>query len=137
MVASLRNAVPEILCSDNVDMNAAVSALAHREVRLFVPPAMFAVAALVLGLTTGPVLAQDVAAGREKSAVCVACHGTDGVSVNREWPNLAGQQYDYMVKHLRKFRDGIRNDPLMEPVARTLTDTDINDLAAYFAALRR
>lgn len=118
-------------------MNAAVSALAHREVRLFVPQAIFAVAVLVFGLTTGPVLAQDVAAGEQKSAVCVECHGADGISANREWPNLAGQKYDYMVKHLRKFRDGIRNDPLMEPVARTLTDKDINDLAAYFAAIRR
>lgn len=109
-----------------------------------VPPVLDSVArtalvaaALALGLMTTPVSAQDAAAGKEKSAVCVACHGPDGVSANREWPNLAGQKYDYMVKHLRKFRDGIRNDPLMEPVARTLTDKDINDLAAYYAAIGR
>lgn len=84
-----------------------------------------------------PVLAQDAAAGKEKSSACVECHGENGLSGNREWPNLAGQKYEYMVKHLRKFRDGIRTDPLMEPVARTLTDKDINDLAAYYASLRR
>jgi cytochrome c553 len=98
--------------------------------------ALVLVVTLVLGLVTAPVSAQDAAAGKEKSAACVACHGPEGVSANREWPNLAGQKYDYMVKHLRKFRDGIRNDPLMEPVARTLTDKDINDLAAYYAAIR-
>lgn len=97
---------------------------------------MLAYAVLGWSVAAVPVWAQDAAAGKEKSSACVECHGVDGVSPNREWPNLAGQKYEYMVKHLRKFRDGIRTDPLMEPVARTLTDQDINDLAAYYSAIR-
>lgn len=122
-------------------MNNAVSASAPAPAPapalVFVKWGRCAIIALALGAVAVPGFAQDMAAGKEKSAVCVACHGQDGVSANREWPNLAGQKYDYMVKHLRKFRDGIRTDPLMEPVARTLTDKDINDLAAYYAAIGR
>lgn len=76
-------------------------------------------------------------AGREKAAACVECHGADGHSPDREWPNLAGQKPDYLIKQMRKFRDGIRHNPLMSPVAATLSNEDINDLAAWFAALKR
>ncbi len=77
----------------------------------------------------------DAAAGKDKAAACVECHGADGRSPNREWPNLAGQKPDYLIKQMRKFRDGIREDPLMSPVAATLSNEDINDLAAWFAGL--
>lgn len=77
----------------------------------------------------------DPAAGRKKAAACVECHGADGRSPNREWPNLAGQKPDYLIKQMRKFRDGMRQDPLMSPVAATLSNEDINDLAAWFATL--
>ena len=73
-------------------------------------------------------------AGAGKAAVCVACHGMNGNSVNPEWPSLAGQQARYSARQLKLFRDGKRADPLMSPMATPLTDEDIADLAAYYAA---
>lgn len=77
----------------------------------------------------------DAAAGKEKSSLCAACHGAEGVSTNDLWPNLAGQKFGYLVKQLKAFRDGSRTDPMMAPMAANLSDEDINDLAAYFSSL--
>jgi cytochrome c553 len=78
----------------------------------------------------------DRAAGERKAAACVECHGAQDGSPNAEWPNLAGQKADYLIKQMRKFRDGIRTDPLMSEAAKGLSNDDINDLAAYYATLK-
>lgn len=80
--------------------------------------------------------AGDAAAGKAKSAPCAACHGPDGNSVNPEWPNLAGQFPEYIVKQLQDFKSGARKNPLMSPQATALSVQDMEDLAAYFAGLR-
>ena len=92
-------------------------------------------AIVVLGL--GAAQAADVAAGRQKSIRCVSCHGAEGISVHELWPNLAGQNREYLARQLRRFRKGTRTDPWMSPMARGLTDQDIEDLAAYFSTLER
>jgi len=79
-------------------------------------------------------LAGDVAAGKAKSAICASCHGATGKSLNPMWPNLAGQKEQYLAKQIKAFRDGIRKDPMMAPMVAALSDDDIADLAAYFAA---
>ena len=71
-------------------------------------------------------------AGAAKAAVCAACHGANGNSVNPEWPNLAGQGVAYTTEQLKLFRAGHRNNLVMYPLAMALTDEDIRDLAAYF-----
>ena len=73
-------------------------------------------------------------AGATKAAVCTACHGPNGNSVNPEWPNLAGQNAAYTREQLAMFKAGKRNNPLMAPIVATLTEQDFADLAAYFAA---
>jgi len=73
-------------------------------------------------------------AGQAKSATCVACHGVDGNSANPEWPSLAGQHSSYVVKQLKHFKAGDRQNPLMMPMAAPLSDEDMADLAAYFGA---
>jgi cytochrome c553 len=78
----------------------------------------------------------DAAAGRTKAAACAACHGKEGTSVNPQWPNLAGQQSEYLTTALKSYRSGTRPDPLMTGQAKALNDSDIDDLAAYFAASR-
>jgi len=88
---------------------------------------------LALAIATGPAAAGDAALGSQKAAVCGACHGMTGSSVNPEWPSLAGQPASYIVGQLRQFRDGARVNPLMTPMAVALTDTDMADLAAHFA----
>lgn len=88
----------------------------------------------LLGLS-GSVLAGDAAAGKTKAASCAGCHGAAGVSSNPMWPNLAGQQSGYLVKQMKAFRDGTRNDPMMSPMAKPLSDADIDNLAAYYNSL--
>ena len=89
---------------------------------------------LTFAVLSSSVLAADIEAGKAKSATCVACHGPTGVSSNPLWPNLAGQHEAYLAKQIKAFRDGERNDPLMAPMVAALTDEDIANLAAYFAA---
>jgi len=73
-------------------------------------------------------------AGQTKSMTCVACHGVDGNSVNPEWPSIAGQHETYMIRQLKAFRDGTRQNVLMSPMAVGLTDQDIEDLAAWYSS---
>ena len=79
--------------------------------------------------------AGDAAAGKAKSAVCAACHGPAGISANDIWPNLAGQKAGYLVAQMKAFRDGQRKNPMMSPMAAPLSDTDIDNLAAYYSSL--
>lgn len=73
-------------------------------------------------------------AGAGKAAVCAACHGPGGNSSNPEWPKLAGQHATYVYDQLRILKAGVRPAPVMNPQAATLSDQDMRDLAAYFAA---
>jgi len=82
---------------------------------------------------SGP--AQAAAAGKAKAAACAACHGAGGVSPNPVWPNLAGQHEAYLVNALKAYRTGTRQNPMMAGMAKGLSDTDIGQLAAYFASL--
>ena len=76
----------------------------------------------------------SVEAGRAKAATCAACHGADGNSVTPDWPMLAGQHASYIVRQLEAFKDGERTDVTMKPFADLLSDQDMLDVAAYFAA---
>ena len=82
------------------------------------------------------------ALGKAKAASCAACHGSgglrnpgkDGISAGQAWPNLAGQNADYLTGALKSFKDGSRNHAVMTSVAKTLSDPDIDNLAAYYAS---
>jgi cytochrome c553 len=74
----------------------------------------------------------SVEEGQAKSNTCVACHGPTGNSPNPEWPNIAGQHAPYILKQLQAFKSGARQNPLMTPIAMTLSEDDMADLAAYF-----
>ncbi len=93
-----------------------------------------AIAATVM--MAAPVFAGDVAAGKAKSMMCAACHGTTGVSAVPMYPNLAGQKEMYLAKQLKDFKSGKRNDPTMKGMAAPLSDADIANLAAYYASLK-
>ena len=88
---------------------------------------------LVLVIAAGPAGAGDAALGAQKAAVCAACHGMTGSSVNPEWPSLAGQPAAYIVAQLRQFQQGTRVNPLMTPMAAPLGEADMADLAAHFS----
>jgi cytochrome c553 len=78
--------------------------------------------------------AADVEAGRRKSAPCATCHGPDGNAVLPGTPSLAGQPTFFTHWQLIKYRDGRRQDPQMSPFAQNLSDADMGDLAAFYAA---
>ena len=88
----------------------------------------------LLSMFAAPALAGDAAAGAQKSAVCGACHGATGSSINPEWPNLAGQHESYIAAQLALFKQGARDNPLMMPNAALLSDQDMQDLGAHFAS---
>lgn len=87
-----------------------------------------------LALSSSQVWAEGSAEeGQTKAAPCVACHGVNGNSANPEWPSLAGQSAPYVIKQLKAFKSGERQNPLMTPMAQPLSDDDIEDLAAYYS----
>jgi cytochrome c553 len=79
--------------------------------------------------------AGDVKAGRTKALMCQACHGLDGLSKAPDAPNIAAQIEPYIVAQLQAFKSGARKNDAMSVVTPSLSDTDIEDLAAYFSAI--
>ena len=84
---------------------------------------------------TSALPAGSVEAGATKAAVCSACHGANGNSVNAEWPSLAGLGADYIAEQLKNFKDGKRSNPVMMPIVANLSADDFADLGAYFDSL--
>ena len=71
-----------------------------------------------------------------KAVVCAACHGPQGISTNPIWPNLAGQNEQYLVKQLKEMKLGKqRIAPTMTAMIANLNDQDMDDLAAYYAKM--
>jgi len=94
------------------------------------------VCACVMAATGAPpAAAGDVKAGRQKALQCQTCHGLDGQAKLPDAPNLAGQTDVYLAKALKDYRGGARKNDMMSLVVRNLTDADIADLAAYYAAI--
>jgi len=92
------------------------------------------ITSVCLMLCAGPVLAGDYEAGKEKAAACVACHGPDGNKpITPDIPRLGGQYYDYLVHSLKAYRSGARENAMMGPMAKPLTDQEIKDVAWYFS----
>ena len=92
------------------------------------------VAPFLLALPTIVVAKGDAASGQKKSATCTACHGETGLSVDPNYPNLAGQYQDYMIKALSDYRSGKRTNVIMANFVGQLSNQDIEDLAAWFSS---
>lgn len=91
----------------------------------------------LLALTGLAQAAGNAEAGKDKAAVCIACHMTDGNSVNPPWPKLAGQHAEYLKNQLVYFKSKARVEPLMEPMVASLSEEDMADLAAFFSTQAR
>jgi len=98
--------------------------------------AFTAAAFLSSSLISHDALAQDVAAGRKKAIACQTCHGMDGIAKLPDAPHLAAQPAAYLERELRAYRSGARRNEVMSIAAKALSDDDIRDLAAYFAAIQ-
>lgn len=80
--------------------------------------------------------AADLAKGRKLAAVqCSPCHGLDGLSKLPEAPNIAGQVEPYLVQQIEAFKNGARKNEMMTLVVKQLSESDVADLAAYYAAI--
>ncbi|MDX1668260.1 MAG: cytochrome c [Limnobacter sp.] len=99
---------------------------------------VFALAA-TLGLATGAAHAADIAAGKQiAEAQCAACHATNGdwnKPTAPAYPKLAGQHKDYLKVVLKHYQNGSRQNGIMNGIASTLSDSDINNVSAFFASL--
>ena len=73
----------------------------------------------------------------EKAQLCARCHGDKGVPAEQSFPVpvIWGQRAGYLFFELRDFKSGTRKNDAMSVVAPSLSDKDIEDLAAYFAAI--
>jgi cytochrome c553 len=88
---------------------------------------------LVVGVTIiarNPGLAADVAYGEYLASECFACHGAN---VNASIPALHALRYEELIAALEAYRDGTRTNAVMQSVARSLGDAEIEALAAYFS----
>jgi cytochrome c553 len=94
------------------------------------------IAALAAMATAPTAWAGDAAAGKAKAAqVCAACHGPEGNKPSApDQPILAGQHEDYLVKALTDYKSGKRSNPIMKGFASTLSNKDIEDVAAWFSS---
>ncbi|MCB1786840.1 MAG: cytochrome c [Gammaproteobacteria bacterium] len=80
--------------------------------------------------------AGDQAAGKAKAAMCVSCHGANGISVAPQYPNLAGQKEQYLQTAIGAYKSGTRAEPTMAAMVALLNEDDIANLAAYFSSLK-
>lgn len=76
-------------------------------------------------------------AGKSKALLCAGCHGIDGNSTSSQYPALAGQGENYLLKQFNDFKSGARKDSHMTPMIEALNKADYPDVAAYFATQTR
>jgi cytochrome c553 len=91
---------------------------------------------LICGAVSSPAHASspDVASGKAISGMCAACHGSNGIATVSAYPNLAGQNYKYLLKQLKAFKSGNRHNSIMHSHAAALSTKQMRDLAAYYAS---
>jgi cytochrome c553 len=97
-------------------------------------PVLAVVVMLAASVTTA--YAGDVAAGKARAGMCTTCHGPLGISQLPNAPHLAGQPEIYTIEQLKHYRDGKRSNEVMAVIAKTLTDKDIEDLAAWYGSIQ-
>lgn len=79
--------------------------------------------------------APSVKSGAAISVQCAACHGDNGIAVATNIPNLAGQNYVYLLSQLEAYKDGTRKSPIMNEMVASLSGQQMQDIAAYFASI--
>lgn len=91
--------------------------------------------ALLLGINTQAlVFAADLENGQKLAEQCSSCHGENGIAADPTVPHIAGQSAVYLEITLLEYREGVRQNSLMSPIASNLIDDQIKDLAAWFAS---
>ncbi len=98
------------------------------------------VLALAVACAVGQAVgAGDPAVGRDKAATCMGCHGVPGyfnVYPTYRVPRLGGQHADYIVAALRAYQAGDRKHATMQAQASSLSEQDMQDIAAFFSTFK-
>jgi cytochrome c553 len=89
-----------------------------------------------VGALVPPAHPGNAVAGKSKTESCAGCHGQAGVSVGLPGPTLAGQNEAYLIEALEAYKTGKRTNPLMKAMVASVSDSDIADVAAYYAGLK-
>ena len=89
------------------------------------------VTAVALGAMSWTAQAGDPAAGKQKTGTCMACHGANGKANAPIYPNLAGQNEQYLIEAIKAYKSGARNNPIMKPMVASLSNADVENIAAY------
>ena len=88
-------------------------------------------------LATASAGAGDATAGKAKAqAMCQTCHGMDGIATIPMAANLSGQQEGYLIAQLEAYRVGKRQHEQMSIIASSLSDDDIENLAAWYSRIK-
>jgi cytochrome c553 len=98
-----------------------------------------AVVAVAAGIAGGAVAQGGGGEARPRPAsapLCVACHGTNGYSTAPDAPHLAAQPAMYLAAQLKAFREGSRKHEVMNVVAKSLKDDDIEQLARWYSEFK-
>ena len=90
----------------------------------------------LVALTGTSTAAPSSAKGKAISGQCAACHGNDGKAVNTSYPNLAGQNYQYLLQTLEQFKNGQRINSIMQALTLGLSEQQLEDLSAYYASIQ-
>jgi cytochrome c553 len=99
-------------------------------------PKFFSLACIAI-IACAPSHARDAAAGKLKAAqVCNVCHGANGMSTQPNAPHVAGQPAIYTAEQLKAYRSGKRQHEVMVVIAKSLTDADIDNLAAWYESIK-
>jgi cytochrome c553 len=99
-------------------------------------PAHYGRAALLAALMLIGQSALAADAIEDKAKICAACHGEQGIPIQKTFPVIWGQNEGYLIYQLRDFQSGARKNELMSPIAATIDKADINAFAAYFSKLK-
>ena len=90
----------------------------------------------MIGLLAVAAGAGNPQAGKAKARACVTCHELDGSSQRPDAPHIGKPFESYLAEQLRRYRNGKRKHPVMNVIAKGLSGRDIEDLAAWFAAVK-
>ncbi|MDO8304413.1 cytochrome c [Herminiimonas sp.] len=100
---------------------------------------LFALLALagVANIATAAEIVGDAKAGANKVSMCIGCHAIPGYKATfpevYQVPMIGGQPEKYITSALNAYKKGERNHPSMRGIAKSMSDQDIADVAAYYA----
>jgi cytochrome c553 len=104
----------------------------HEDIRVRLLVSSLAACVLLATAAT----AGDPELGRKVATKCQVCHGLDGQSKNPEAPHISGQVERYIIKALKRYISGERQDPQMSMIVKQLKDDDIENVAAYYSSVK-